>query len=161
MNEPGFNLSRSSLESAVVAAARTIRDTKNLNLPWKSRVRAAVVDAAYELTKEKDEAILEARKRLADTNSLMQDDLSDLLRALGLSDAARPQSPHTVMQEAIKEAGELRQDLTRTERSRHEIERRLDEIHYRLKNHFSPITDICQDRGVKWPCHVARAFGYE
>lgn len=103
----------------------------------------------------------ELSQQLSSTNSLMQDDLAALLRALGLSDAARPQSPHTVMQEAIREAEGLRKDLTRTERSRHEVERRLDEIHYQLKNHFSPITDVCQDRGSRWPCHVARAFGYE
>lgn len=200
MNEPGFNISPQSLDNAVQAATRAFRGTKNLDMSWDARVRAAIVNAAYELTKEKDEAMLsatkhiylcwlghyffdpdwykgkpleaccptcaavserdEARRQAATTNSLMQDDLGDLLRALELSDAARPQSPHTVMQEAIREADRLRQDLTRTERSWYEVTRRLDEIHYLLRNHFSADTDVCQDRGVKWPCHVARAFGY-
>lgn len=55
----------------------------------------------------------EARKQSADTNSLMQDDLAALLRALGMSDHARPQSPHEVMQEAIREAEKLREAITR------------------------------------------------
>lgn len=75
-----------------------------------------------------------------DENSLMQDDIGDLLRALGMFDGARSQSPHEVMREAIA---------------------RVEQIRRRLANHFDPETDICQDRGVRWPCHVARAFGYD
>jgi hypothetical protein len=36
-------------------------------------------------------------------SSVLQDDLAELLRALGMSDAAQPRSPHHVMQDAIAE----------------------------------------------------------
>ena len=45
---------------------------------------------------------------LSKGQSLMQDDLADLLRALEMGDHARPQSPHEVMQSAIAEASVLR-----------------------------------------------------
>jgi hypothetical protein len=40
--------------------------------------------------------------------SLMQDDLAELLRALGMFDGARPVSPHAVMLEAIEAVRRLR-----------------------------------------------------
>jgi len=44
----------------------------------------------------------------ANTMSVMQDDLAELLRVLRLGDHARPQSPHEVMQEALAEVARLR-----------------------------------------------------
>lgn len=41
-------------------------------------------------------------------SSVLQDDLRDMLRALGLPDAARPQSPHAVFRECIAEVEKLR-----------------------------------------------------
>jgi hypothetical protein len=43
--------------------------------------------------------------------SCMQDDLRDLLDALGLFSGARAQSPHEVMRECIERVKEIRQEL--------------------------------------------------
>jgi hypothetical protein len=56
-----------------------------------------------------------------DENFMIQDDLRDLLRALGMFDGARPQSPHEVMREAIA---------------------KVEEIRRRLANHFDAETDV-------------------
>ena len=45
-------------------------------------------------------AAAERRARMAEQDA-MHADLAELLRALGMFDGARPQSPHEVMQEAI------------------------------------------------------------
>jgi len=59
-----------------------------------------------------DDAEIRAKlDRAAQTNSLMQDDLGDLLRALGMFDGARPQSPHEVMRDAIDVARHMRREL--------------------------------------------------
>jgi len=47
----------------------------------------------------------------AAVQSVMQDDLAALLRALGLGDHARPETPHTVMMSAIAEVGRLKTTL--------------------------------------------------
>lgn len=41
------------------------------------------------------------------SEEVMQDDLSELLRALGMGDHARPESPHEVMQQCIAKARTL------------------------------------------------------
>lgn len=46
-------------------------------------------------------------------NTILQDDLRDLLRALGMSDAARAQSPHEVFRECISAVEQLRASARR------------------------------------------------
>jgi hypothetical protein len=48
---------------------------------------------------------------MTDTD-VLQDDLRDLLRALGKYDSARAQSPHQVFRECIADVGRLRAALT-------------------------------------------------
>jgi hypothetical protein len=45
---------------------------------------------------------LRAREEICDDTSALQDDLRDMLRALGLPDGARPQSPHEIFRECIE-----------------------------------------------------------
>lgn len=48
-----------------------------------------------------------------DDSGVLQDDLRDLLRALGLPDGARPQSPHEVFRECIEEVKRLKAENER------------------------------------------------
>ena len=57
------------------------------------------------------ERLREQVSRLREDQSLMQDDLRALLRAAGMGDHARPQSPHEVMLQAVAEVERLRAAL--------------------------------------------------
>lgn len=69
-------------------------------------------------------------------SSVLQDDLRDMLRALGMSDAARPNSPHEVFRECIATAERLRNELSTT------MTMRLTEENARLRSALKPFADL-------------------
>lgn len=86
------------------------------------------------------------------TQSVMQDDLAALLRALGLGDHARPETPHAVMLSAIAEVERLRvrlvqsQDMHRDEHIRAEqAEARLREVVEALSEYVSEDAAFAED----------------